>query len=89
MKLVRSATKPDQSWQLPVLMKRGSGHRSHHDEPGCAVRAGIAPDRLDNYHKMQRDIRRESMTPLERRALLSMWKSRTKAAAVRIKMKRG
>lgn len=26
---------------------------SHHDEPDCAVRAGIASDRLDNYHKMR------------------------------------
>ncbi|HVG04680.1 MAG TPA: ribosome small subunit-dependent GTPase A [Burkholderiaceae bacterium] len=62
---------------------------SHDDEPGCAVRAGIASDRLDNYHKMLRDIRRESMTPLERRELLSVWKARAKGAAVRMKMKRG
>ncbi len=62
---------------------------SHHDEPGCAVRAGIAPDRLDNYHKILRDIRRESMTPLQRRELLSVWKARAKGAAVRMKMKRG
>jgi ribosome biogenesis GTPase len=62
---------------------------SHRDEPDCAVRAGVAPDRLDNYHKMLRDIRRESMTPLERRELLSMWKERAKGAALRMKMKRG
>jgi ribosome biogenesis GTPase len=62
---------------------------SHDDEPGCAVRTGIASDRLDNYHKMLRDIRRESMTPLERRELLSVWKARAKGAAVRMKMKRG
>ncbi|HVE88537.1 MAG TPA: ribosome small subunit-dependent GTPase A [Burkholderiaceae bacterium] len=62
---------------------------SHHDEPGCAVRADIASDRLDNYHKMLRDIRRESMTPLQRREVLSMWKARAKGAAVRMKMKRG
>lgn len=62
---------------------------SHHDEPGCAVRAGIAPDRLDNFHKILRDVRRESMTPLQRRELLSMWKARAKGAAARMKMKRG
>jgi ribosome biogenesis GTPase len=61
----------------------------HHDEPGCAVRAGVAPDRLANYQKMLRDIRRESMTPLQRRELLSMWKARHKAAAARMKLKRG
>ncbi len=62
---------------------------SHRDEPGCAVRAGVAPDRIGNYQKMMRDIRRESMTPLQRREVLSMWKARGKAAAVRMKMKRG
>jgi ribosome biogenesis GTPase len=62
---------------------------SHRDEPGCAVRAGVAADRLANYHKMLRDVRRESMTPLQRRELLSMWKARGKAAAARLRMKRG
>jgi ribosome biogenesis GTPase len=62
---------------------------THHSEPGCAVRAGVAPDRLANYHKLLRDIRRETMTPLERRAVVSMWKARTKSAAARMKLKRG
>ena len=62
---------------------------THADEPGCAVRAGVAPDRLANYQKMLRDIRRESMTPLQKRELLSMWKARHRAAAVRMKLKRG
>lgn len=62
---------------------------THRDEPGCAVRGGVAPDRLANYQKMLRDIRRESLTPLDRRELLSMWKARHKAAAARMKMKRG
>ncbi len=61
----------------------------HKDEPGCAVRTGVAADRLSNYQKMLREIRRETLTPLQRRELLSMWKSRHKAAAVRMKMKRG
>jgi ribosome biogenesis GTPase len=62
---------------------------SHRDEPGCAVRAGVEPDRLNNYQKMLRDVRREAMTPLQRRELLSMWKERAKGAAIRMKMKRG
>jgi ribosome biogenesis GTPase len=62
---------------------------THVDEPGCAVRAGVAPDRLANYQKMLRDIRRETMTPLQKREVLAMWKARHRAAAVRMKIKRG
>lgn len=62
---------------------------THADEPGCAVRAGVAPDRLANYRKMLRDIRRETMTPLQRREVVSMWKARHRAAAARMKLKRG
>jgi hypothetical protein len=38
---------------------------------------------------MLRDIRRESRTPLQKREVLAMWKARHRAAAVRMKMKRG
>ena len=62
---------------------------THADEPGCAVRAGVAPDRLANFHKMLRDIRRETMTPLQRREVVSMWKARHRSAAARMKLKRG
>ena len=62
---------------------------THSDEPGCAVRAGVAPDRLANYQKLLRDIRRETLTPLQKRELASMWKARGRAAAARMKMKRG
>ena len=62
---------------------------THADEPGCAVRAGVPPDRLANYQKMLRDIRRETMTPLQRREVLAMWKARGRAAALRMKLKRG
>ncbi len=61
----------------------------HQDEPGCAVRAGVAADRLGNYQKMLREIRRETLTPLQRREQLSMWKIRHRAAEQRMKMKRG
>jgi ribosome biogenesis GTPase len=62
---------------------------SHGDEPGCAVRANVAADRLVNYQKMLREIRRETMTPLQRREQLAMWKARGKAAELRMKLKRG
>ena len=62
---------------------------SHRDEPGCAVRAGVHPDRLTNYHKLRREIRRETMTFLDRRRQLAEWKARGRAAGQRMKMKRG
>jgi ribosome biogenesis GTPase len=62
---------------------------SHADEPGCAVRAGVAPDRIANYQKLLRDIRRDSMTHLQKREQLSKWKALGRAAAERTKMKRG
>lgn len=62
---------------------------SHQDEPECAVRAGVDADRLTNYQKMLREIRRDTLTPLQRRAQLSVWKSRSRTADERMKMKRG
>jgi ribosome biogenesis GTPase len=61
----------------------------HIDEPGCAVRAGVPPDRLLNYQKMLRDLRRDTLTPLERRQRLAQWKTRHRGAVERMKMKRG
>ena len=61
----------------------------HGDEPGCAVRDGVDPDRLRNFHKLLRETRRDSMTWVERRQQLSAWKSRGKAARARMKIKRG
>jgi ribosome biogenesis GTPase len=61
----------------------------HQDEPGCAVREGIASDRLLNYQKMLREIRRDTLTPLQRREQLSLWKVRRQGAMERMKMKRG
>jgi len=61
----------------------------HQGEPGCAVAAGVAADRLTNYQKLLREIRRETLTPLQRREQLSMWKLRHRAAEQRMKMKRG
>ena len=61
----------------------------HDDEPGCAVRAGVTPDRLVNYRKLLREIRRDTLTPLQRREQLSIWKGRHRTAEQRMKMKRG
>ncbi|HEV7576156.1 MAG TPA: ribosome small subunit-dependent GTPase A [Caldimonas sp.] len=62
---------------------------AHAGEPGCAVRAGVDPDRLDNFQKMLRENRRDTLTWIERRQQLSAWKSRGREARVRVKMKRG
>lgn len=61
----------------------------HSGEPGCAVRAAVHPDRLANFHKMRREIRRETMTVLDRRKQLAEWKARSRGAEERMKMKRG
>jgi ribosome biogenesis GTPase len=62
---------------------------AHAGEPGCAVRAGVDADRIDNYQKMLRENRRDTMTWVERRQQLSVWKSRGREGRVRSKMKRG
>ncbi|HEX2541883.1 MAG TPA: ribosome small subunit-dependent GTPase A [Caldimonas sp.] len=62
---------------------------SHGDEPGCAVRDGVDPDRLRNFQKLLRETRRDTMTWVERRQQLSAWKSRGKAARERMRLKRG
>jgi ribosome biogenesis GTPase len=62
---------------------------THHDEPDCAVRTGVHPDRLANYHKLKREMRRETMSFLDRRKQLAEWKARGRAAGLRMKAKRG
>jgi ribosome biogenesis GTPase len=61
---------------------------SHQDEPGCAVRAHVNPQRLKNYHKMLRESRRDGMSVLERQQQLSQWKARGRAGRQRLEMKR-
>lgn len=60
----------------------------HGDEPGCAVRAGVAPDRLRNFHKLLREARRDTMTVLERQQQVAQWKARGRAGHARLKAKR-
>jgi ribosome biogenesis GTPase len=61
----------------------------HADEPGCAVRDGVDADRLRNYHKLLREVRRETHTPLDRQKQAAIWKARGRAALARMKAKRG
>lgn len=61
----------------------------HGQEPGCAVRAQVSPERLHNYQKLLRESRRDSMTALERQRQLAQWKARGRAGHQRAAMKRG
>jgi ribosome biogenesis GTPase len=60
----------------------------HQGEPGCAVAGCVDPDRLQNYHKLQREVRRNQLTALERIAERQKWKSLMKSAAARSRQKR-
>ncbi len=61
----------------------------HEDEPGCAVKAGVAGERLHSFHKLMREARRDTLTALERKVQVSQWKARGRAARVRVQAKRG
>jgi len=61
----------------------------HQAEPGCAVKGAIDPDRLLNYHKLLREVRRSQATPLDRIAERNKWKTLGKAAVARSREKRG
>ncbi len=61
----------------------------HVHEPGCAVREGVDEDRLRNYHKLLREVRRDTLTALDRQKQLAQWKVRGRVAKERMKAKRG
>ncbi len=61
----------------------------HAQEPGCAVREGVAPDHLSNYHKLLREMQRGTLTPLERQRMAAKWKAYGRVAEVRMRAKRG
>ncbi len=61
----------------------------HEDEPGCAVRDGVSPERLKNYNKLLREARRDSITALERKVQVQQWKARGRQARLRAEAKRG
>ncbi len=61
----------------------------HQGEPGCAVREGVPAERLDSFHKLQREAQRDSLSALQKKALVSQWKARGRAAKLHMKAKRG
>jgi ribosome biogenesis GTPase len=60
----------------------------HQAEPGCAVRGAVDGDRLRNYHKLLREVRRSRQTPLGRIADRARWKVLVKAVADKDRRKR-
>jgi ribosome biogenesis GTPase len=61
----------------------------HQSEPGCAVREMLPAERVRNFHKLQREARRDSMNALQVREQRATWKARGREAAMRIRSKRG
>jgi ribosome biogenesis GTPase len=61
----------------------------HQHEPGCAVREGLSAERVRNFHKLQREVRRDSMNALEMREQRRDWKLRGREGAIRARAKRG
>ncbi|MFO1329320.1 MAG: ribosome small subunit-dependent GTPase A [Rubrivivax sp.] len=61
----------------------------HDGEPGCAVRGAVAPERLRNYRKLLREAQRDTLTALQRREQLAVWKQRSRAAREVGRHKRG
>lgn len=59
----------------------------HQGEPGCAVREGVHADRLANFHKLEREHKRDTVTVLERRGQLNVWKAKGRAARARVRDK--
>jgi ribosome biogenesis GTPase len=60
---------------------------AHEEEPGCAVRGAVDPDRLLNYRKLLRDARRSQQTPLDRIAARNKWKVVIKAHNARTRQR--
>jgi ribosome biogenesis GTPase len=61
----------------------------HEDEPRCAVREAVAPERLRNFNTLLREARRDSLTALERKAQLQQWKASGRRAKRRTEAKCG
>lgn len=61
----------------------------HRDEPGCAVLESVPADRVRNFHKLQREAKRDAMNALEQREQRRQWKLRGQEGAMRARTKRG
>ncbi len=60
----------------------------HDGEPGCAVQGQVDAARLHNWHKLQREAARDTMSVLERQRLVAQWKVRGRAGKRRALAKR-
>jgi ribosome biogenesis GTPase len=69
----------------PLCRFRDCGHAA---EPGCAVREALPAARLKNFHKLQREAQRDTISALERKALIAKWKVIGRAGHQRAKDKR-
>jgi ribosome biogenesis GTPase / thiamine phosphate phosphatase len=54
----------------------------HEREPGCAVRASLSADRIENYHKLRREAARDSAGALERQTNRARVKAQHRALRV-------
>jgi ribosome biogenesis GTPase / thiamine phosphate phosphatase len=61
----------------------------HQAEPGCAVREGVAPQRLRNYQKLLREARRDTVTALQRQTQVQHLKARGRAVRAHMVYKYG
>lgn len=59
----------------------------HEAEPGCAVRAALAPEGLRDVQRLLREAQRETWTALDRRAQLRQMKARSRAARAHLAAK--
>ncbi len=59
---------------------------AHGAEPGCAVQEGVEADRLANFKKLEREQRRDTLSALERREQLRVWKARSRANRLRLRV---
>jgi ribosome biogenesis GTPase / thiamine phosphate phosphatase len=60
----------------------------HEQEPGCAVREQVSPQRLRSYQKLLREAQRDTLSALQRKQQLAQWKARSRAARSRSQAKR-
>lgn len=91
LQLDASAAELAQAFDDVQALARGCRFRNcgHGDEPGCAVRAELAPARLRSYQKLQRELARDSMGPLERRARINERAAMGREAMAHKRSKRG
>jgi ribosome biogenesis GTPase len=61
---------------------------AHAGEPGCAVRDAVAPERVENWRKLQREVRRDTLSALERKQMVGQWKARSRIARMHQRAKR-